>query len=97
MEINRKRVIISKKAQSSIWRIYEFLKEEVSIKTATTVKRTIINKCKQLKDFAGYSIEGDYRSVALWNYIIIYSLTDEEVIILNVIHASMHPDKRKNI
>ena len=104
MEMKRERVIISKKAQTSIKQIYEHLKTEVSLETAKKVKTEIIQKCKSLKNFAGYSkeryledLEGDFRSVMLWNYIIIYSLTIKEVRVLNVIHASMHPDHRKNI
>ena len=104
MEIKEKKVIISKKAQVSIWQIYEYLKQEVSLRTAQKVKKGILNKCKSLKDFSGYSKEeylkeliGDYRSVTQWNYIIIYNLTDTEIQILNIIHASMHPDKRQNI
>jgi len=102
--MKRERVIISGKAQSSIKEIFEYLKEETSLETATKVKNTIIQKCKSLKDFAGYSketfldeLEGEYWSVNQWNYIIIYSLTTKDVQILNVIHSSMHPDKRKNI
>ena len=44
MEIKRERVIISRKAQSSIKEIFEYLKEEISLETATKVKKTIIEK-----------------------------------------------------
>ncbi len=101
MEMKREKVIISRKAQYSIKEIHEYLKKEISLETAKKVKNAIINKCKNLKDFAGYSkehfldeLEGEYWSVTQWNYIIIYSLTDKEVRVLNVIHASMHPEKR---
>lgn len=104
MEIKQRKILISQKAQLSIKAIYEYLKTEVSVETAQKVKKGIINKCKELKNFAGYSKEeclsdlnGDYRSVLQWNYLIIYSVTDKEIRILNIIHASMHPDKRKNI
>ena len=104
MEMKRERVIISQKAQAAIKDIYEFIKEEISIEVAQKVKNTIIAKCKSLKDFAGYSkeryldeLEGDYRSVTQWDYNIIFSLTDKEVRVLNVIHTSRHPVRRKNI
>lgn len=99
--MKREKVIISRKAQISIKEIHDYLKKEVSSETAKKVKDSIINKCKDLKDFASYrkerfleELDGDYRSVQQWNYIIIFSLTDTEVMVLNVIHASMHPEKR---
>ena len=100
--MKRERVIISRKAQNSIKDIYDYLKFETSPETANKVKQGIIDKCKSLKDFAAYSKEdyldelpGDFYSVHKWNYIIIYSLTETEVNVLNVTHASQHPDKRK--
>jgi len=99
MDIRPPKVIISKKAQVSIKEIHEYLRKEVSLETAKKVKKAIIDKCKNLKNFAGYSkelyLDGDYRSVSQWNYIIIYNITDKEIRILNVIHASMHPNQRK--
>lgn len=102
MEMKRDRIIISRKALLSVKKIYEeLLKKKVSLETAKRIRDGIINKCKSLKDFAGYSkepyLEGDYRSVTQWSYIIIYRLTDKEVRVLNVIHGSQHPDKRKDI
>ncbi|TAJ14012.1 type II toxin-antitoxin system RelE/ParE family toxin [Marinilabiliaceae bacterium JC017] len=82
----------------------KFLKEEVSEETAEYVRRGIITKCKSLKDFAGYSKESyledepkEYRSVSHWNYNIIYTVTKDEVRILNIIHTSRHPFKRTDI
>ena len=104
MEMKRQKVIISKKAQQSIKNIYEYIKKEVSNQTALYVKNGILQKCKSLKEFAGYSKERyltelgyDYRSVTQWNYVIIYRCTKKDVIILNIIHAGMHPEKRKNL
>ena len=99
MGLKRKQVIITRKAQRSIRKIYDFIRHETSKEIAVKVKKAIIGRCKELKDFAGYSEEvylfGDYRSVTQWDYLIIYSVTDNEVRVLLVIHTSQHPDKRK--
>jgi len=104
MEMNRDKVIISRKAQESIKEIFNYVRRESSLNTAQKVKNSIIDRCKNLKDFSGYSKErfldklhGDYRSVTVWDYNIIYKVTSNEVRILNVIHTSMHSERRKDI
>jgi len=102
--MKREKVIISRKAQESIKGIFNHVKRASSLETAQKVKITIITECKELKDFSGYSkeryledLKGEFRSVTVWDYNIIYSLTEREVRVLNVIHTSTHPDKRKDI
>ncbi|MEA3317079.1 MAG: type II toxin-antitoxin system RelE/ParE family toxin, partial [Bacteroidota bacterium] len=80
------------------------LKENVTEETAQHVRKGIIDTCKGLKNFSGYSIERyledepkEYRSVIKWDYNIIYTIFEEEVRVLNIIHTSMHPSKRKDI
>ncbi len=97
-------VIITHKARASLRSYIEYLKKEVSAETAEHVKTGIIARCKSLKDFSGYSIEryledepGEYRSVTQWNYNIIYTVVEDQVRILNIIHTSRHPSKRKDI
>jgi len=104
MEMKREKLIISRKAQAALKEIFEFVKKEATPQVAKKVKDTIIAKCKSLKDFARYSkesyldeLEGDYRSVTQWDYIIIFSLTEKEVRVLNIIHTSRHPERRKDI
>jgi plasmid stabilization system protein ParE len=104
MVMKRNKVIISFKARDSLKSHIEYLKKEVSEETALHVRKGILNKCAQLKDFSGYSREryledepGEYRSVTIWGYNIIYTRTDSEIRILNIIHTSQHPLKRKNI
>jgi len=104
MEMNREKVIISRKAQESIKDIFNYVRRESSLNTANIVKNSIIDRCKNLKDFSGYSKErfldklnGDYRSVTIWDYNIIYRVTANEIRVLNVIHTSMHPERRKDI
>ena len=97
-------VIITHKARASLRSYIEYLKKEVSAETAEHVKTGIIARCKSLKDFSGYSIEryledepGEYRSVTQWNYNIIYTVVEDQVRILNIIHTSRHPSERKDI
>lgn len=104
MEMKCEKVIISRKAQESIKGIFNHVKRASSLDTAQKVKSTIISECKGLKDFSGYSkeiyledLEGEFRSVTVWDYNIIYSVKDRELRVLNVIHTSTHPNKRKNI
>jgi len=102
--MKKRRVIISNKARDPIKDYVAYLKENASDEVAEKVKKGILAKCKSLKDFSGYSRERyledtpvKYCSVTQWNYNIIYTVTEEDVQILNIIHTSRHPDKRKDI
>ena len=104
MGLNRKKVIISRLAQESILEIHAYLKKKSTLETARYVKANIIAKCKSLSAFSGYSeerflkkLDGNYKSVTIWSYVIVFSQTDKEIRILNVIHSSRHPDKRKRL
>ena len=68
------------------------------------MRKTIISNCFELKTFSGYSKEtylenysGDYRSVSIWSFIIIYTVTEKDVRVLNVVHSSQNPESRENI
>ncbi len=104
MVIKKSKVIISNKARESLRSYVKYIKEEVSPEMAEHIREGIINKCNELKDFSGYSVERyletddkKYRSVTQWNYNIIYTVKDNTVRVLNIIHTSQHPDKRKRI
>ena len=101
MGLIRERVIITRKAQASIYNIYKHLSRVSSEEIAKKVRDTLISTCRGLKDFSGYSneryLDGDYRSVTQWDYLIIYTVTESEIRILQVLHTSQHPDKRKKV
>ncbi|MEN8157557.1 MAG: type II toxin-antitoxin system RelE/ParE family toxin [Bacteroidota bacterium] len=104
MVMKRSGVIISHKARASLRKHIEHLKKKASTETAETVRKGIIARCKELKDFSGYSVERylegtekKYRSVTQWNYNIIYTVEKEQVRVLNIIHTSRHPSKRKDL
>lgn len=97
-----RKVIITFNARSSLKKHIQFIKDNVSVETANYVKEGILNKCKNLGDFAGYSIERyleeepkEYRSVTQWDYNIIYSIEDKTIRILEIIHTREHPDNRQ--
>ena len=105
MGLVKDKVTISNKARNSIKEIFDEIKErENSVSIAHYVRNGIINKCLGLKYFSGYSQEeflkdlsGDYKSVPIWNYVIIFTVSADEVRILNVIHTGKHPDARKDV
>lgn len=104
MELKKEKVIITRKAQESIRAIFDYTRtESSSLQTVKKVRDGIIAKCKSLKEFSDYSKEeylaklGDYKSVTIWNYLIIFSSTEDTIRILNVIHTSQHPDSRQDI
>lgn len=101
---NRRSVVISRNAQQSIKEIYEYIKQRESVTIAHRVRQALTARCRELAEFAGYSkeyylkeLEGDYRSVTIWDYNIIYSVSESEVRILNIIHTSRHPNRRKDL
>ena len=105
MGIKREKVLITRRAQQSIKEIFDYIRNrEQSVEKAHYVRKAIIEKCADLKDFSGYSKEkyleefpGDYRSVNLWNYVIIYIATKHEIRVLNIVHSHQHPDSRKEL
>lgn len=105
MGIINKRVIITRRARSSIKEIFDYVKERTkSIDTAHRVRKSIVEKCMSLKNFSGYSKEPyleeypeDYRSVNIWSYVIIYVSKDKETRILNIVHGKQEPKSRKDL
>ena len=102
--MKRGKVIISQKARTSLREYVKYLKEEASPEVAEHVRSGIIDKCKELKDFSGYSKEvyledepHEYRSVSIWSYQIIYRVNGKEIRVLNIVHTSRDPDIRKDI
>ena len=105
MGLKNEDVVITRLARTSIREIYEYVKNrEKSVSKAHYVRESIINKCLSLKDFAGYSKEPyleeyleDYRSVSIWSYVIIYTVKDKQVRVLNIVHGKEHPESRKEL
>jgi plasmid stabilization system protein ParE len=103
MDMKTEKVVITRLARASLREIFDYIKKrEKSLTNAHYVRQAIVNKCHSLKDFSGYSKESfleeypeDYRSVSIWDYVIIYLVNDNEVRVLNIVHGKRHPDTRK--
>ena len=105
MEIRIEKVIISRRARKTIEEIYKYVKDRSkSVEAVHYVRKSIVDKCHSLKEFAGYAKEPyleeypeDYRSVSLWSYIIIFVIRKNVVRVLNIVHGKQNPEIRKNL
>jgi plasmid stabilization system protein ParE len=103
MALKSNSIIIKRRARISIREIFEYVKnKEKSASIAKYVTDAIFDKCTELQDFSGYSIEpqfadypnGNLYSVPLWNYKILYTKTNKTIIVLDVISGRKNPDNR---
>ena len=89
-------------AKNNLDDIYSFIAED-SVTAARKVKKELVKLTHSLNDFPEkFSIEEylsgepeNYRSVSKWSYKIIYEVTEEYIIIVDVFHTSQHPAKIK--
>lgn len=95
-----------KLAKESLDDIYEYIIQD-SPQNARKVKKELIKLVGSLNDFPEkYSREEfleeeeseNYRSVSKWSYKIIYEVTDDAIIIVDIFHTHQHPSQiRKRI
>ena len=84
--------------------IYEYIALD-SVAAARHVKKSIILLVRKLADFPEkYPKEeflsdfpNNFRSVTKWSYKIIYEVTTEEIMTLDVFHVKQNPQKIKSI
>ena len=89
-------------AKNNLDDIYTYIAED-SIAAARKVKKELVKLAHSLNDFPEkFSIEEclasepeNFRSVSKWSYKIIYEVTQESIIIVDVFHTSQHPSKIK--
>ena len=89
-------------AKDNLDNIYSYISRD-SVMAARMVKRELIKLAHSLNDFPEkFSVEEylsdepeNFRSVSKWSYKIIYEVTEEYVLILDVFHTSQHPTKIK--
>lgn len=82
--------------------IYNYIAKD-SLLAAKKVKKELIKLAHSLNDFPEkFSIEEfladepeNYRSVSKWSYKIIYEITEDCIIIVDLFHTSQHPSKIK--
>ena len=91
-------------ARISLHTICDYIKNE-SAAAADKIKTAIVKETRSLKMlpernsrelFMDASL-GNFRFSVLWSYKIIYEVSDNEVVILDVFHTSRNPEEIKNI
>ncbi len=93
-----------KRAKENLDLIYGFIAED-SVPAARHVKGELIKLARSLNDFPEkYSKETylsdepeNYRSVSKWSYKIIYEVTSEYLIVVDIFHTNQHPLKIRRI
>ncbi len=101
---NNYQIAWSLHAKNSLDKIYEYIKEE-SPQNAQKVKRKIIELVSSLIVFPEKYVreqfldqqKGDFRFAVIWSYKIIYEITDDIIIILDIFHAAQNPVKIQNL
>jgi plasmid stabilization system protein ParE len=99
------RVIWDDEAKLSLRKIYIYIKKRESVEQAIKVRDAINDLAKSLgflphkfsKDPYLEGEPGDNRFKAIWSYKIVYEVTEKEVIILDVFHASRDPQDLREI
>lgn len=87
-------------AKANLDAIFDYIALD-SVPAAKKVKRELIKLAHSLNDFPEkYSAEEllvhepeNYRSISKWSYKIIYEVTEECIIIVDIFHTSRHPSK----
>ncbi|WP_372946901.1 type II toxin-antitoxin system RelE/ParE family toxin [Mariniphaga sp.] len=91
-----------RQAKENLDQIYTYISKD-SISDARKVKKELVKLVQSLNDFPEkFSVEPyladepeNYRSVSKWSYKIIYEITEEYIIVVDVFHTSQHPSKIK--
>ncbi len=99
------KVIWDDEAKASLRRIYYYIRKCESINQARKVRGEIRDLATSLgfmpfkfsKDEYLLGIEGDIRFKIIWSYKILYEITDEYIIILDVFHTSRDPENLKRV
>jgi len=97
------KVVWQDEAKSSIRKIYIYIKKRESPKQATRVRLEIKKEGDSLgfmphkytKDQFLEKYHRNIRYKAIWSYKLVYEITEEHIIILDVIHTSRNPENMK--
>lgn len=84
--------------------IYLYIRAD-SPQSAVMVKQTLLALAKSIGNFPEkFAKEAfledepfNFRSVTKWHYKMIYEITENEVIIIDIFHTSQHPSKMKKV
>ncbi|MEQ9286100.1 MAG: type II toxin-antitoxin system RelE/ParE family toxin [Cyclobacteriaceae bacterium] len=94
------RIIWNDEAKNALKSIYNYIKREESADRAKKVRTEIVESARNLNVFPEKFAEdpylkdepGNYRFKVIWSYKIIYEITPETIMILDVFHTSRNPD-----
>ncbi len=98
-------VVWDDEAKASLRKIYEYIKNRESLDQAIRVRDAIKELGKSLgfmphkfsKDPFLESEPGENRFKAIWSYKVVYAVTDQDVIILDVFHTSRDPQNSQQL
>ncbi len=102
--VNKKMEIIwDDEAKKSLRNIYYYIKDNQSIEVAKKVRDRIVSQAKTLNNFPEkfekeHNLEdevGNFRSMIIWSYKIIYEVTEKAIYILDIFHTSRAPSTIK--
>lgn len=95
------KVSVSDEAKDSLYRIYSWLKENESLKTAQKVRDGILEEIDQLvkmpqRHGIAQEIQNDqvvFRRILKWSYKIIFTIDEDiiEVLVVDIVHVKQDP------
>jgi plasmid stabilization system protein ParE len=93
------KVIWDDEAKASLRRIYNYIKRRESVDQANKVRNEIRDLCRNLgfmpskfsREEYLKDVGGEIRFKTLWSYKVIYEVTTEYVVILDIFHTSRDP------
>ncbi|UXX80055.1 type II toxin-antitoxin system RelE/ParE family toxin [Reichenbachiella carrageenanivorans] len=95
------KVVWNDDAKYALKNIYHYIKERESIERAKKVRNEIAASAKSLNVFPEKFVEdpylkeepGNFRFKVIWSYKIIYEVTSEAIMVLDIFHTSRNPDR----
>jgi|694.fasta_scaffold04727_18 plasmid stabilization system protein ParE len=95
----RLKVIWDNEAKQSLKSIYYYIKQRESQAQAVRVRKKIVELAKSLSSFPEKFAEepnlksqkGNYRFKTIWSYKIIYEVTSEAILVLDIFHTIRNP------
>lgn len=96
----KRKIVWDKEAVSSLKEIYSYIKTE-SPQAAQKVKSDIFSTIKSIPsnpemfaaDNLKYNNDGSYRAFFIYSYRVAYRITEEQILILRIRHASREPEE----
>lgn len=90
------KVVWNDEAKYALRNIYNYIKQRESVERAKKVRNEIAASAKNLNVFPEKFVEdpylkdesGNYRFKVIWSYKIIYEVTPEAIMVLDVFHTS---------